>query len=104
MPFAMIVCWLEEKGYRRDQILCLTRSYVRAVLDWPRGTRGELRKPPAPQSEDEESESQEQAVRRWYFERGWPAHKVEPEVRKWRERMAQAAQHQEQDAGDDFGE
>lgn len=98
----MVVAWLEEKGYRLEQILKLTRGYVRRVLDWPRDKNGGLRQPPVVQSEDAAPTSQEDRIRAWHFERGWPAHKVEPLIREWRERVAQEQQEEQQQEGEEF--
>lgn len=74
----MIFAWLEEIGYRRHELLNLTRRYLRTVLSWPRDDKGRLRPPPTRQRQLSRAE----VLRRHFFLRGWPDHMIADKVRE----------------------
>ncbi len=68
---------LEERGYRREQILQLTRNYVRRVLWHKRDNHGNLDTGPVIKPD---GPSRAEVLRRTYWKRGWPAHKIDQRV------------------------
>lgn len=84
-PFVLICAYLEDKGYRRHEILNLSRRYVRRVIGWPRDKDGSLVEPRAKEAQSQPPLDPADQLRRAYWLRGYPAHRIEALVR---ERMA----------------
>lgn len=85
-PQATLFAFLEECGYRLDQIRHLTRAYVRHVLQHRRDGEGRLALPEQP------VRAYEDQARDLLFRRNWPAWAIDGQVARWRaDREARAA-------------